>query len=128
MRKIASAVLFVGLLFLAVCLAGCLGLVLLGRNSSEPSLRAGRIVAIRSGDETIVASTSAALDRVIELSVARDADGLSQMESAGRIFLVSDGTKARVINGGFLSSEVRIIEGIHSGRSGWVQNEFLAKR
>lgn len=110
-----------GALLLLVAAVMCAG----SGGGSPSSSSSGDIVVLRSGAGVMVCATSRDFRRCTQLSVARDADGLAQMERAGQLFVVSDGTSARVIDGGFSVTEVRIAEGIYEGRGGFVATEHV---
>lgn len=57
--------------------------------------------------------------------IAKDSIGILNLVNAKLAFIVQSGTKARIIDKGFLTSEVRILEGNHFGRSGFLPSEFL---
>ncbi|MDR0703203.1 MAG: hypothetical protein LBF61_12550 [Azoarcus sp.] len=44
------------------------------------------------------------------------------------MFLVNKGSKALVIERSYAMAQVRILEGIHEGKSGWVSVEFAVKQ
>lgn len=73
----------------------------------------------------LVAADEAAYKRFLTLAVADDTLGIADMVMQGQAFLVPNGTKVKVIDSGFARREVRILEGEHFGRSGWVAYEFL---
>lgn len=75
-----------------------------------------------------VAISQQALDRFTKLSVIKDSDGVGQMMLAGSVWAVPTGTKCKVINAGFLTSEVRILDGAHSGKACFVASDFIAKK
>jgi hypothetical protein len=65
-------------------------------------------------------------NRISRLANAKDSIGLAQMERQGKLFIVEDGTRVRVIgSSGFASLEVRIESGAHFGQSGVVPYEFV---
>ena len=75
-----------------------------------------------------VAATRAALDEIIKCSTRGDVYGLANLEAAGLLYWVEDGTRILVLDyAGFLSCEaqVRILEGGHTSLSGWVPNEMV---
>jgi hypothetical protein len=60
-----------------------------------------------------------------QLARAHDTLGMAQMEQAGQLYMIQDGTRARVIDPGFMVHEVRILEGTYAGRSGFIPVEFI---
>lgn len=77
------------------------------------------VLSVNSG-KVVVCPTEAAYTEFGKLSAAKDYLGMAKMEAEGRLFTVTSGTKARVISRGFEKREVRIMEGPHFGKSGWV--------
>ena len=64
-----------------------------------------------------VARTREDLDRLIDLALADDSIGISHMRLAGRIWMVPNGTKCKVIKSGFTVYEVRLMEGRNAAGS-----------
>lgn len=63
-----------------------------------------------AGDIVPAATSAKALDRLVELSIAHDLDGIDQMRAAGEIIAVPDQTRCRVISRtGILTCEVRLL-------------------
>ncbi len=58
-------------------------------------------------------------------SSARNEDAISQMMEQGRVLVCDKRTKVSVVDPGFFSTTIRIMEGKHSGLTGIVPNEFL---
>lgn len=75
--------------------------------------------------DCFVCATKADLERVKELSVANDAEGLQQMVLQGRVLVAAPGTRIRVLDTSLFAREVRILSGPQSGGSGWVDSEFV---
>jgi hypothetical protein len=67
---------------------------------------------------------TAAWDEMIAGQNARDTAGLMQLVRAGRAFVVDGGTRAKLLEVGVFSRRVRILEGPHAGKAGWVQEEL----
>ena len=79
-----------------------------------------------SGD-VFACQTENDLDRINTLSVAKDELGLKQMMLQGRLVVITGGTEAKVIDLGFLSTEVRIMSGSLAGQSVFVSTDFVKK-
>ena len=92
--------------------------------------RAGDVGVLRAGGGEVVlaGTTQAALDRLIQLSTARDGAGVARMVFGGQAMAIDDGTRARLIDPGILSHEVRVLEGPYAGRSAFIPSEFLRGR
>ena len=58
-------------------------------------------------------------------AVPRDKYGVQELLLSGRVFSVEDGTEVLVIETGGFSYRIRILEGAHAGRDGWVAYEFV---
>lgn len=91
-------------------------------SSYTTSAGVGDVVILK---DAFAGVTKSDLDKVIKYSVAKDSNGLMQYMLAGNAFMISDGTKAKLLNKGFASCEVRIIDGNLSGRSGWIPIEMI---
>ena len=68
--------------------------------------------------------TEADWDRISQLRAAKDEDGLMLLHRQGRGMLISAGTKVKVIDAGFLTSEIRILSGPYKGQSVWTVSDF----
>lgn len=87
----------------------------------------------RTGDITMISGGSGYLavdkkshSRMMKLAIAKDNIGLSQMILQGKIIATPIGTKVRMIDPGFLTCGVRIIEGPHKGKYCIVPVEFVS--
>lgn len=79
-------------------------------------------------ESVFVAVSEEVHDRFMQLAGANDRHGVAQLAVAGQVFMIPGGTKVRVIQDkGWLPAlfEVRVLEGEHAGRSGWVLGEKL---
>ena len=85
------------------------------------------VLLVENGGSIYVASTKDNYDRVVELATARDDIGLTNMVLDGRAALIRSGTRCRVIDPGFLTYELRILEGDYAGQSIHVASEFVHK-
>jgi hypothetical protein len=68
------------------------------------------------------------LEEFINISIANDKIGLYSMIKEGKIFLIPNCTKVKVI--GILASgsqRVRILEGLSMGKDGWIAYEFIIR-
>jgi hypothetical protein len=78
-----------------------------------------------STDDVWIAATEEVLDRMTRAATARDAAAYAELELAGLIFPVEDGTRVRVLDLRFLKTQVRVDEGPQAGRSGWLAREHV---
>ena len=72
-----------------------------------------------------------AVDAIYKAMLNKDEAGMEELARAGRIFIVSPGTKVRVLDlHGFLGtlSEIRILEGPQKGRRGFVSTSLVADK
>lgn len=84
-------------------------------------------VTVINGGAGYLAVDSESFGRMMDLAIAKDDIGLSQMISQGRIIASLKGTRVRVIDAGIMTSEIRLLSGPHSGKSCIIQIEFLKK-
>jgi hypothetical protein len=91
----------------------------------KKTLKVGDIGILDAGGDVFVAVDQASNDRLTRLCVAKDETGVMQMVAQGRVFVAKSGTKARLIGAGFLTHEVRIVDGKHAGKSGWIAAEHI---
>jgi hypothetical protein len=90
----------------------------------------GNVGVLRSGDQiVVVAVDKAAFNELCKAIVARDKEGFVELGVSGRAFMVSPGTKARVLDayGSTLpaSVQVRILSGPEYGRAGVVPRGYV---
>src|SRR5450759_4173541 len=92
------------------------------------TLKAGDNVTLdQGGGATLVAVavTAADLDEWTKSTIANDAIGLKQMLSDGRVFAVEKGTRALILDVGWMGTrQVRILSGSCYGESGWIPVEW----
>lgn len=96
-----------------------------GPTSANPVHR-GDVGVLEAGESDVFAGASQpALDRLTQLAIAGDREGIAQMTLAGQVLLIKRGTHARLIDPGILSHEVRVLEGEYAGRSAFIPCEYL---
>lgn len=81
---------------------------------------------VEGQNEVLVATSKENFGKLIKATVAKDTIGMAQMVQSGEAFFVDNGTKVLVIGSAVGSREIRILEGQHATRSGWVPVEFVA--
>jgi hypothetical protein len=87
------------------------------------------ILGVPEGKDIIpVASSKEALERLTKLSIAHDHEGISELMLAGFVWTVPSGTKCRIIDLGFLTYEVRILDGERSGSTCFVDRGFITQK
>jgi hypothetical protein len=78
------------------------------------------------GEATVpVATSEKVLDLMLKYASIRDEEAFARMVAQGEVLLVANGTKCRFADPGFFTHEVRIDEGPHRGRYGFVPSEFV---
>lgn len=82
-------------------------------------------VEVEGENEVWVSVDEKAFDELNAFSSARNEDAISQMMEQGRVLVCAKRTKVSVVDPGFFSTTIRIMEGKHSGSTGIVPNEFL---
>jgi phage-related minor tail protein len=94
---------------------------------NEKKIMAGAIVAlsIDGHSPVFVSANTKVADRVTKLAQAGDTEGLRQLVVADLMYPVKHGTKARVLEVGYLVTEIRLIEGDFSGKSGVVKTVWV---
>ncbi len=65
--------------------------------------------------------------RLTQLSVANDDVGMGQMMLAGTVWTVPGGTRCHVIEVGFFTDEVRILDGTKTGQACFVASDFIER-
>jgi hypothetical protein len=87
----------------------------------------GRLVS-PDGKRIPVASAEddGAWDAMNEALLARDEEGFVRLVASGRVLVVPSGTGARVLDVGFVSRKVRLLDGPQRGKAAWVAAEYLA--
>lgn len=91
-----------------------------------------------SGDKGVVLVfvSQSEIEDYFDAMAAKDIEGVGAIVKEGRGFIVSSGTKVRIIGAGFIESgiqkgalvnyQVRILnDELYSGRSGWVRKEWV---
>jgi hypothetical protein len=88
----------------------------------------GEIGVVRSSKQLIIlAASSENLERMTQLRLANNDQGLAQMVLAGRALMVKSETRCRVIENGSLTYEIRVLDGSCAGRSATVPYDELTQ-
>ena len=103
-------------------------------SSPTPSVqsrpRAGNDVILsyaNSNTSGYLAVDDDAWDAMFEAINAKDTVGLMRLVRAGRVHVITAGTRARVLDSAFVSYKVRVMSGPSSGVAGWVPMEFVQR-
>ncbi len=130
-KKGSSRAAWLGLLLFLVLMVGFVITTLspsrTARRGSNPSIPSvGAILRLSAtGGAIPVGINEDALDQLEKAQMAQDEQGQVQLVASARILLVPGGTKVRLLELGLFRYEVRILEGRHKGRKGWVPREFV---
>lgn len=76
-------------------------------------------------DEGLLSIDEKSNSRLTKLLIAEDKVGVAEMVVEGKAFIVPKGTRAKILAFGLLTCEVRVMEGYHFGRSGFLPTEFV---
>lgn len=104
-----------------------------GTNTSSPdkpaSVSMGEEGKLYSGDaeKVFVATNEAALEQSTKSFIADDMQGIQELLLSGKGFVVTSGTRVKVIDTAFGRRKVRILENEMNGKNGWVPMEFVKK-
>lgn len=97
-------------------------------SGSRPSIGESGVLRVSNGGDVLVAISEEALDRLTQLSVAKDGAGVGKMILDGSAWTVPSGTKCHVIDPGVFTYEVRISEGVHADEACFVASDFVKRR
>jgi len=97
-------------------------------SADEPSSYRGAGSIVKLRHDTFVARTEDIHDRIVKLGVADDREGVLELVLKGDAWIAKPGTKVRVIDSGFFTTEIRILSGPLKGRSGFVAAEEVSGR
>ena len=113
------------ILGLLVLLVGCSSSSETSDDKTSERLSIGEdgILFVESSNDIALGITKDDYKKFVQVVLARDDFGLSEMIISEELFLVKSGTKIRVIGIGFGVRQVRILEGEHIGKSGWLAYE-----
>ena len=122
MLLIAFAVLIGGALLLQMCNAAIQG-------TDSPPERTGVRIGdtVRFLEDAALGVTPTAHSALTDAAIAEDRIGWSEVFDSGLAFGVVAGTRGRVIDSSMTRVQVRISNGEHQDRSGWVSREFITK-
>jgi hypothetical protein len=83
------------------------------------------VLACKGGDGAYVAFDVRAWSRMAHAQARRDAAELGRLVDASEIALIPNGTPLRAVATHTMMFQVRILDGPHAGREGWVRKEFV---
>lgn len=96
--------------------------------AEHPTLGEKGVLRIDGGSRVPICATQAVRDRLQQLSNVNDVAGIEQLIRLGSIRMVDSGTRVLVIGTDWTLFEVRILDGIRAGHSGFVERDFVWSR
>jgi hypothetical protein len=84
-------------------------------------------ITVSSGPVAIVAADAAAYDAQIADAQTTDTTGLQARLAQGRVFLVPKGTRVLILAVDGSRYQLRVLEGQHAGKTGFVPLTFVQK-
>lgn len=112
--------------FFVAAVAGLFG----GHSGNTNGLAPGGEALIHSGSKsTPLATDQETYDETQKILLAKDWAGLRQLVGQGRVFVVDEGTRLRVIEANWdrTMARVEILEGPQASKVGWIAEAYLAK-
>lgn len=73
----------------------------------------------------IVSIDEASFNELIGYVIVNDLGGLGRLVAAKKVFDANNGTRVRVLEVYYSKIKVRILEGEHEGKEGWVPYEYV---
>lgn len=85
----------------------------------------GDIVALTSPEGQVwAANTEADLRELVKYQMAKDGRGISELSTAGRVFLLNNGTTAKVLTP-LAATEIRLLDGDRAGQKVYVDKSHV---
>lgn len=107
----------------------CLIAAITYRPSSPPAVSDTvttlRVPGVSASQQVPFAVDEAAFRRMVKAGLHSDTEQYADELLAGSAFLVTNGTKVRVIDSGVGMRKLRALEGANLGRAGWVPAEWV---
>jgi hypothetical protein len=85
------------------------------------------LLARRGADGAYVAFGAEAWRSMVRAQARRDIAAMHQLEGAGRIAHVVNGTPVEVVGSRTIVLRLRLLAGPHEGREGWTRREFVRR-
>lgn len=119
-RDVAILLCFNFLLLLSACSSD---------HQDDSNIKIGMQGRVRGGPEaTIVAIDQESIRAFAKIKVANDDYGLRELIRLGKILSIPNGTKVLVIDTGWAGeAQVRVLEGLHTGRAVWTDVGWIVK-
>ena len=97
-----------------------------GRRDRNAVRRGGTAyLEVEGENEVWVSVNEEAHDELNSFSSAKNEEAIIQMMQQGRVLVCAKQTRVSIVDPGFFSTTVRIMDGKHAGATGIVPNEFL---
>ena len=94
-------------------------------NTSAISIGQNGILTRDSGTASPVSTTKDVMDKFFKAYRIKDTYETGALLLSRQVFLVNHGTKVLVIDKGQYMLKIRILEGEHIGKAGWVPHEYV---
>lgn len=75
--------------------------------------------------DTLAAVDDPSWDAMWKAITAKDQMGITELMLRGKVFMISQGTKVQAIDSSFTATKVRVLDGSHIGKAGWVPYEMV---
>jgi len=122
--RISLRISLIPIFLLVIFLVGCGG----SESKDTSSLEVGKVVETTSSAKAILLATNQAnYKELTKFMVADDKVGVEKMFGNGKLFLIQTGTEVKILQITSNGIEVRVQEGEHSNRAGWIPSEFLKR-
>lgn len=91
----------------------------------------GILRGVEAASTVPVGVDAKAVDAFFAALASNDKEGIDELLNAHRIYIVDSGTKVRVLHVHGLvamTTEVRILEGMHKGKRGFVSSQWVSEK
>jgi hypothetical protein len=86
------------------------------------------VIGTEKGKPVLLPVNDAAWDAIGDAIAANDAEGIQELTNTGRAFFVEPATECRVLKSSGTAYFVRVLDGEHKNRTGWVPNVSILGR
>lgn len=95
------------------------------KNTQKSFVGSEASLCIENREVVPLAINKNSFDEFVNAAIANDTYGIANLIAAGKVFTVPNNTKVLIIEGSVGKVKVRILEGKHTGESGWVPKEWI---
>jgi len=118
--------LFLTSIILLLVLATSIGLNVESESKPEKTkIQIGGTYELTGAGGVPVSKTLETYDKATEYVISGDTLGYQNLKLSGDVFTVQSGTSVTVIDSKISKIEVRVLEGTHQGKSGWVLYDWI---